>query len=373
MSRATGMRSPVNSNEVQKDQSPTAPSGSKNAGSRWREFGRRVLRKVLAVGAIGYLAILIGCWAAPYNYQCDLLTNFRAQYFGLGAGLIVLAFGFRQWRWGLVLLLLTAPHAIQVLPYYWPPLWLTSRLETRAASDQATPPRGTLRLVSFNVLYMNQDRDESIRFLRATDADLIVLCECTDGWFEAVQSGLADTHPFNSTDLFPQWDGTRIFSRQPLQAATDLPGFREIPTAEKLLAVATRWEDETVILMGVHPASPVSPQRFHSRNEMLSLIAQVGVQVREPLIIAGDFNCTSGSPYFLRDARLRDSRHGFGWQGSWPTFAPAFLRIPIDHVFVNEHWEVRHREIGPTVGSDHSPVITELRLVRDAEVSTVAR
>lgn len=381
------MRSPVNSNEVQANQSPTTLEGSQHPLTRWREFGRSVLQATLqatlVAGAIGLLLILASCWAAPYSYHGDLLTNFRAQYFGFGAGLIVLAIGFRQWRWGLVLLLLTTPHAFQVLPYYWPPVWLTSRLDSRVASEPTTPSpttpspmtlhRETLRLVSFNVLYLNQDREESIRFLRSTNADLIVLCECMDGWFEAVQGGLADTHPFNSTDLFPLWGGTQIFSRQPLSAATDLPAFRAIPAAEKLLAVATRWQDETIILMGVHPASPINQQRFHSRNEMLNLIAQVGGQVQEPLIIAGDFNCTSGSPYFLRDARLRDSRRGFGWQGSWPTFAPAFLRIPIDHVFINEHWEVLHREIGPAVGSDHSPVITELRRVSDAGVSTSDR
>lgn len=324
----------------------------------------RLASLILSAGSLALAGALIACLLAPFSYYGDLLSNFRAQYVWVGGVLVLVSLPGRQWRWALLAVLLTLPHVGQVLPYYWPPTWVTSQLESRAApvSSEVASKHERLRLVSFNVLYLNQDRDATLQFLRAADADLIVLCECTDGWFEAVQRGLADTHPYNSTALFPMWDGTRIFSRQPLHAATDLPYFREIPEAEKLLAVTTTWQNQTIMVMGVHPASPVNAQRFQWRNDMLGLMARVGVQVREPLIIAGDFNCTSGSPHFLRESALLDSRSGFGWQGSWPTFAPAFLRIPIDHVFVNRHWEVRHREIGPTLGSDHSPVITELQL-----------
>jgi endonuclease/exonuclease/phosphatase (EEP) superfamily protein YafD len=363
----------VDSSEVQASRSPANGSQS-NSVSSLKKFVGWMLRFASRCGVLALLAILIACFLAPYNYQCDLMSNFRAQYLGLGIGFGLMAVGLQQWQRSVFILFLTLPHALQVLPYYWPPNGLTTRLESRDVTleDSASREPRLLRLVSFNVLYLNQDRADSIRFLRDSDADLIVLCECTDGWYEAVQQGLADTHPFDSTQLFPMWNGTRIFSRMPLRAATDLPHFREIHDSEKLLAVTTRWNDETIMVMGVHPASPMNAQRFIARNEMLSLIERVGTQIREPLIIAGDFNCTSGSPYFLQAAGLKDSRRGFGWQGSWPTFAPKILRIPIDHVFVNKHWEVRHREIGPTLGSDHSPVITELRLLRDAATTTTS-
>lgn len=381
------MRILVNSIDVP-ELAPIDVARPQSALARIQSLGKCVLRAIFVVGWLGLLAVLVACFLAPYNYHCDLISNFRAQYLGLGVGVSLIGLVLRHWRWSVVALLLTMPHALHVLPYYWPLTWMTSRLASRVAdgpdasaadtstarlSNSGSSRSDVLRLVSFNVLYLNQDRQESIEFLRGVDADLIVLCECTDGWFEAVQPALANTHPYTSAKLFPAWNGTRVFSRQPLRAATELPDFRLIPDSEKIMAVSTLWQGQSIVVMGVHPASPVNQERFKYRNNMLNLIAAVGTQVNEPLIIAGDFNCTSGSPYFLRAAGLHDSRRGFGWQGSWPTFAPEFLRIPIDHVFVNDCWQVTHREIAPSVGSDHSPVITELRLISDSAATKVAQ
>ena len=43
-------------------------------------------------------------------------------------------------------------------------------------------------------------------------------------------------------------------------------------------------------------------------------------------MLMGDMNCTSWSPYFqdmLTVSGLRDSRRGFGVEGSWPALAIA--------------------------------------------------
>lgn len=364
---------PIDTSKPTATSAPTLASVWKLVGNLWI----RALRAILACGCLGLITTLFVCWLAPWSYYCDLFAHFRSQYILVGVGLMALAAGLKRWKWIAVVMLLTVPHLLQVVPYYWPPRWATSRLESRPAvsnEDRTKEPlpvaEKPLRLVAFNVLYLNQDHERAIRFLREADADLIVLCECDYGWFESMLQGLADSHPYNSSELFPTWDGTRIFSRQPLRAATDLEPYRQIPAAEELLAVSTRWQDREITVMGIHTASPTSTRRFHMRNEMLALMEQVGTQVRDPLIMAGDFNCTSGSPYFVRDDRLRDSRVGFGWHGSWPTFAPALLRIPIDHVLVNRHWEVLHREVAPDIGSDHAPVIVDLRLIPDSASTT---
>ncbi|MBL8891363.1 MAG: endonuclease/exonuclease/phosphatase family protein [Planctomycetaceae bacterium] len=372
----------MKSNDVlQASGSELSPAPSAFA-SIWQLIGNlwfRALRAILACGCLGLIAALFVGWMAPWSYYCDLFANFRSQYILVGLGLIVIAAGLKRCKSLVVVVLLTLPHTIQVVPYYWPLRWITSRMESlpaasseaRAKEPSAVPGR-PLRLVAFNVLYLNRDHERAIRFLRESHADLIVLCECNYGWFEAVRAGLADSHPYNSSEFFPMWDGTRVFSRQPLRAATDFEHFRQIPEAEKLLAVSTRWQDREITVMGIHTASPTSAQRFKIRNEMLALMEQVGTQVQDPLIMAGDFNCTSGSPFFVNDGRLRDSRVGFGWHGSWPTFAPELLRIPIDHVLVNQHWEVLHREVAPDVGSDHAPVIVDLRLLPDSASTTNA-
>lgn len=364
------------------DPSQPATASASPLASVWKLIGNlwfRALRAILACGCLGLFTALFVCWLAPWSYYCDLFASFRSQYILVGVALIALAAGLKRWKSIVVVMLLIVPHLLQVVPYYWPPRWATTQLESRPAvsnADRNTDPMSVadkpLRLVSFNVLYLNRDHQRAIQFLREADADLIVLCECNYGWFESVREGLADSHPYNSSELFPMWDGTRIFSRRPLRAATDLEHYRQIPGSEKLLAVSTRWQDREITVMGIHTASPTSLKRFQIRNEVLALMEQVGTQVPDPLIMAGDFNCTSGSPYFVHDHRLRDSRVGFGWHGSWPTYAPALLRIPIDHVFVNRHWEVLHREVAPDVGSDHAPIIVDLRLIPDSTPPTNA-
>ena len=65
-------------------------------------------------------------------------------------------------------------------------------------------------------------------------------------------------------------------------------------------------------------------------------------------IVLGDLNCTDGSVFFrdlLATTGLRDSRLGFGRQGSWPT--DQFYRIAIDHVFVSTDIAVSDRRLGP--------------------------
>jgi hypothetical protein len=56
----------------------------------------------------------------------------------------------------------------------------------------------------------------------------------------------------------------------------------------------------------------------------------------------------------------------------WPTWAPSFLRVPIDHIFVSSSWRVIDRRLGPMVGSDHLPVLVDLQWSEPPVVPTVA-
>ena len=73
---------------------------------------------------------------------------------------------------------------------------------------------------------------------------------------------------------------------------------------------------------------------------------------------------TSWSPIFSRVLRLgdlRDSREGFGLQPTWSAGLPLLARIPIDHVLVGAEVTVMGREVGRAIGSDHLPVLIDLR------------
>jgi endonuclease/exonuclease/phosphatase (EEP) superfamily protein YafD len=79
-------------------------------------------------------------------------------------------------------------------------------------------------------------------------------------------------------------------------------------------------------------------------------------QLGPDLVLMGDFNA---APWTRIQQRLRrDSRldNAGVLAPSWPAWAPALLRLPIDHVLSRGELRVLRMKAGPAVGSDHRPV-----------------
>ena len=84
----------------------------------------------------------------------------------------------------------------------------------------------------------------------------------------------------------------------------------------------------------------------------------------EPLIVAGDFNVTPWSQHFhtaLARSGLNDCAAGHGLAPSWPSQFPP-LGIRIDHCWASQHWRSTDVRLGPSLGSDHLPLIADLEL-----------
>lgn len=133
----------------------------------------------------------------------------------------------------------------------------------------------------------------------------------------------------------------------------------------QLLQEASGMENhgKPLTLVVTHPLPPLAG--FVVRNLQLAHIAKARQEWGPDVIVSGDLNISSWSPYFqdlVRESGLRDSQLGFGVQPSWPAGLLPVMRIPIDHVLVSENFVVLKRELGPDIGSDHLPVYVELGL-----------
>ena len=204
--------------------------------------------------------------------------------------------------------------------------------------------------------------------MRQCDADVIGLVECSPEWERHVRQGIQDLYPYDGRQVLPGWSGDQIFSRIPLQSSKQDPQYSQVPRSNQMMVVQANFQGRPFLFGVVHPSSPDSEKALKRRNREFEKIGAITSQVTSPLILVGDYNCSSGSPYFrqlLNVSGLHDSRKGFGWQGSWPSFAP-FAMIPIDHVLTSAHWKTRYREIGPNLGSDHLPVYAELEWQDDS-------
>jgi endonuclease/exonuclease/phosphatase (EEP) superfamily protein YafD len=74
----------------------------------------------------------------------------------------------------------------------------------------------------------------------------------------------------------------------------------------------------------------------------------------------GDFNSTPWSTLqqAFRAATGLDNRGRLAF--TWPSWAPAVFRLPIDQIFVRGGVVARNTRSGPPVGSDHLPIEADI-------------
>jgi endonuclease/exonuclease/phosphatase (EEP) superfamily protein YafD len=306
------------------------------AGSVWLLAG--VSLALCAATALGFVG--------RYWWVLDLASHFRVQYFWLFAAACAASFALRLWRWGLVNLGGLAINGGLVLP-----LMLAPR---PAVSTEGQP----LRVVAFNVWHTNRQFERVCTFIRETDADVAVFTEVSRKWGEALHA-LDDTYPY-SRELPIGSFGVAVYSKIPF----DKFEFHLLSDGCPMACAQLRMGDARVALWGVHAFSPPGAELTADRNQQLQSLGDLAGECELPLVVIGDLNTTSWSwifPDLIRRSHLRDSRWGFGVQPSWDGGLPWPV-VPIDHCLVSDGIAVENRQIGPYVGSDHRPLIVDLRI-----------
>lgn len=300
------------------------------------------LSLLVLTGVATILALL-----APLGWPFELFAHFRAQY--AAAALILVPFLLRARRPRCAAL-----AAVLALFHLWPAI--RSALADDPVADCGGP---VLTVVTANVHYRNDDPRRFIEWLRAHPADLVVVQEVTAAWARE----LASVPGYPHKALFAREDpyGIGILSRWPL-ASTERVDF----AGDGLPSLVARLEvgGEDVVFVGLHTHWPVLPRLARARDESLRQVVQRIRAEPGPTIVLGDLNLTPYSPVFRRlldGSGLRDVMDGRRWRPTWLAgFWPLALRI--DHVLVPAGVCVQQADVGPSIGSDHRPVIARLRL-----------
>ncbi len=300
-----------------------------------------------SIVGLASLGTIMG-WFAHRGWLFDLASHFRWQYaWLLGASTVVLLA--QQW-----------PGAIAAGGMMC--LNLRAILPTRAAvSSTAQSRQRTTRALLLNVLWTNRSHERVKRFIRETKPDFGVLVEISTEWIAALRE-LETAYAFTKVVMHTEHFGLFFFSRVPVER---LKVIRLGATSLPSIWASVRIDETPLTVIATHPHSPKSPLRTRWRNQQLGALAEF---VREhpptPLMVLGDLNTTPWNPAFqqlIRKTRLRDSRNGFGNQPTWPVLVPL-LGIPIDHCLVSPEIIVTKRSVGPSVGSDHYPVIIDFSI-----------
>jgi endonuclease/exonuclease/phosphatase family metal-dependent hydrolase len=197
-----------------------------------------------------------------------------------------------------------------------------------------------------------------LEIVRETNPDVLVLQELTPH-AERVLAELDTAFPHHRKFPADGPYGIGLWSRHELDSGATIAVGR-LPAME----ARVKGPSGPFTVIGVHLSAPTSPVRSAARNQELVELAARSVAVAGPLVVAGDFNVTPYSPYFvewLERSGLTDSRRGRTLSVSWPTLMPWF-GIPIDHVAVNAGFDIlSHRRLS-NFESDHYGVLVELEL-----------
>ena len=327
------------------DESDTSPRVAHTAT-------RRAASLALAAALVWLaLATLLG-FLGRIHWFLDLFSHFRAQYFALcfvlPAGLTLL----RMWRWLALAGLVGAINAATLIP-----LWIGPDVPQVA---DAQP----LRIVTFNVFAGNTDRNIAAitDFYRQQGAEIVVLLEPRwSRWRDHYAGPLrsAGYRVIAHTERNDNFDFMILSTLADARGSVSHFTQWNLPAAE----IYFSWQGKTLALMAAHPPPPTSALNARARDAYLGEVARWARRQPVPAIVAGDFNATPWSQIFallLETGGLVNSQRGFGIQPTWcDTCGP--MRIPIDHVLHSRDLVTTYREVGPNLGSDHSPVYVELR------------
>jgi len=292
-----------------------------------------------------------------------------------------------QWPWAIPAGVLLVWHLARAWRRAWIPVamlaWVFGPLMgwsfglARLAAHGSGP---RLRVMTYNVKWGTRGAAAVIANVDAANPDVLIMQDSNG----AIDNVLAPLRR-------PGWHVMRtsqytILSRYPLTN-----GFSQWFTPDRkrrCLRCTLQFGATPVVLYDVHLMTPryaLSSFAENGADGVGSVEQNAAVRMHEaagladhvrtmngPIILAGDLNspiqtraCDSLLAAGLRDA-FTEAGWGYGYTyGQSTPFRRPFLRI--DHVMVSREWQVESCSVGSQRGSDHSPIITDLRLVNSSE------
>jgi endonuclease/exonuclease/phosphatase (EEP) superfamily protein YafD len=308
----------------------------------------RITHKLAILGTAGVWLCLLAAQLGQLAWPFDLFAHFRVQYAALFVLFACVLMALRRF-W--VAVAAAAGFGVSIVPL----LPYIASEPVRVAAATATREE-TFRLVSFNVWFRNRDMARVAEYIEKSQADAVVLLELTQPQAEQLLP-LLPTYPHYHMDTSRM--GAAVFTKWPVISAESVPLSQGGAVAARVML---DWRGTSVSVLGVHLNWPLGPRNSEYRNQELTALVALSKAQGGPLLVAGDFNLTPWSDYFsdaLAESGLRDTALGFGLARTWPSqFAPVGIRI--DHCLMSRHWRSLATAVGPSLGSDHLPVVADV-------------
>jgi endonuclease/exonuclease/phosphatase (EEP) superfamily protein YafD len=246
------------------------------------------------------------------------------------------------------------------------PYTFAHRIELRWAAKLA--PNDQFSLLTCNVYQNNREPKRLLDVVDQREPDVILLLEVDAWWMEQLQP-LRERYPHRLSRPQDDTYGMALFSRFNLiEPEIRFLRRKTIPSVQADIELPS---GRKVRLYGLHPAPPV-PEYAETTSQRDAELVHVGREARKfrgPTVVLGDLNDVAWSHttrLFRRLSGLLDPRVGRRTMSTFPVAIP-WMRFPLDHIFVSNHFELVELERLEDVGSDHFPVWARLQLDPAAE------
>ena len=343
---------------------------------------RRLFTISISLSGLGLLALLsfvrLGSWTP--RWWLDSLDTFALYAFVPFVGTLGLAIVLRS----RILTVLTIGAAVLFGQQFGMQTIGSLGLLAPAAAEAASP-LASIRVLALNVHASYEGPEPLAELLARWQPDVVVLQEVSGQFAELVDTAIGEQYPFSiAAGLMTGSEGSATWSRLPLDEADE---FRLNEDGNVLHRVRVSTAADTVWIYNVHLSNPTGLdngdgrfsafRRFQAgeRDRELRLLTEQMSGLREPFILAGDFNTASGSrayrgfPDGWRDA-FAEAGQGFGH--TYPTPAHEqdgddWLQIPlpllrIDYILASSELRPVRAWTQEILGSDHLAVIADIGL-----------
>ncbi len=306
---------------------------------------------------VGLSLVVALSWLATRHWAFELLTHFNFYFLLAGVALALAALGLRQWRTAGLSAVVAAVSFAVVWPHMRPP-----------PTDLRAQPGPVVRLLWANLHNWNTDLDAMRRLIEAEKPDIAVFTEL-DPVHDAVLRDVRGLLPFQSPPPRGNVFGVMLLAKKrPESLRFDLTMGDYAPL---MVARLCPVGSGCLTVLGLHAWPPLLSMAEARDRQLVhvAVLARQQVDEGQRVVLLGDLNVTPFSPVFDRliaQSGLRDA-------GSLPAERPrtspwistwwlAGIGLPIDHTLVGPGIGIVSRRVGSDIGSDHLPLILDLRI-----------
>ena len=311
---------------------------------------KHIISRSFIIAAILSVLFSVSSYLGENNRFFELTSHFRLQYLIVGFSCCIF-FGLTRTKklWLVVSIFCILVNLAEIVPWYFPQPAIAAEISAQK-----------LRIFQSNVLTGNRHYADVISLVREEKPDIAVFVEVTRSTWAKELAVLKDLLPYSFGNQESEQFGMVIYSKFSLEN-TELKIFS---LGRKVVSTDIRVQGKIISILAVHPSVPTRQKSFIDRNKQLAAIGEYAAQIKNPVVVVGDFNVTMWSPFYksmVKTGGLRNARSGFGILPTWPTNKPL-LYIPIDHCLVSKDIQVLNIRTGRKIGSDHLPLITDLAI-----------